>query len=151
MTAPVARRAARVLLLDGDGRVLLQNCFDPADGPGTTWWNTPGGGLDAGESSAEAGARELLEEIGLRVGPADLGEVVHTRLTEFSFDGQDYRQSEEYFLVQVDEHDPEPTAVSDLELVSVIGYRWWSRDELRGTDQTVYPSELLALLDRLAP
>ena len=151
MTAPVARRAARVLLLDGEGRVLLQNCFDPAAGPDPSWWNTPGGGLDEGESSAQAGARELLEEIGLRVGPDDLGDVVHTRLTEFSFDGQDYRQSEEYFLVQVDAHDPAPTAVSDLELVSVVGYRWWSREELRSTEETVYPRELLDLLDRLAP
>ena len=151
MTAPVARRAARVLLLDGAGRVLLQNCFDPASGPGLTWWNTPGGGLDAGESSAEAGARELLEEIGLRVGAADLGEVVHTRLTEFSFDGQDYRQSEEYFLVRVDAHDPAPTAISELELVAVIGYRWWDRAELRSTDEVVYPGELPDLLDRLAP
>lgn len=151
MTAPLDRRAARVLLRDGEGRVLLQNCCDPATGPDPSWWNTPGGGLDEGESSAEAGARELLEETGLRLEPADMGPVVHSRITEFSFGGQDYRQSEEYFLVQVDRHDPAPTALSDLELVAVLGYRWWSRDELRTTSATVYPRELLALLDRLVP
>ena len=31
MTVPLERRAARVLLVDGEGRILLQNCCDPSD------------------------------------------------------------------------------------------------------------------------
>jgi 8-oxo-dGTP pyrophosphatase MutT (NUDIX family) len=151
MTVPVARRAARILLLDGAGRVLLQHCCDPAAGRDRTWWNTPGGGLDEGESSAQAGARELIEETGLRLEADELGAVVHARITEFSFGGRAYRQSEEYFLVQVDAHDVAPTALSDLELVAVLAYRWWSREELRSTTEAVYPEELLEVLDRLVP
>ncbi len=148
MTVPLERRAARVLLVDDEGRVLLQNCCDPAD-PAQRWWNTTGGGLDEGETSAQAAVRELREETGLQLDEAAVGEVVHRRLTEFSFAGTAYRQSEEYFLVRTGAFDAQPTAHSDLELVAVLGTRWWSRDELRDTREQVYPEELLEVLDRL--
>ncbi len=44
----IPRRAARVLLLDGAGRVLLLRGFDPAM-PEHRYWFTVGGGLDDGE------------------------------------------------------------------------------------------------------
>lgn len=143
------RRAARVLVVDAAGRVLLQNCCDPAD---TTqrWWNTTGGGIDEGETAAEAGARELTEETGLVVAAADLGEAVHRRVTEFSFGGTHYRQAEEYFLLRVDAFDAVPTAFTPLEVAAVLGTRWWTRAELRATVERVYPAELPDLLDRLA-
>ena len=148
MTVPLERRAARVLLVDDDGRILLQNCKDPSL-PDASWWNTMGGGIDDGETASQAAARELLEEAGLRVEPGELGPVVHRRLTEFSFDGASYRQSEDYFLVRTRAFDAEPTAHSDVEMMSVLGTRWWTRDELRRTDERVYPEELVEVLDRL--
>ena len=60
---------AGVLVLH-EGRVLLVREHYP------TWggphWNVPSGRLDGGESPAEGGARELLEETGVRVAPAAL-------------------------------------------------------------------------------
>lgn len=150
MTVPLERRAARVLLVDEDGRVLLQNCCDPAARE-QTWWNTTGGGIDPGETAPQAAARELREETGLQVDPGAVGPVVHRRLTEFSFGGSDYRQSEEYFLVRTSAFDAEPTAHSELETQAVLGMRWWSREELRGTGERVYPEELADVLDRVAP
>ena len=149
MTGPLERRAARVLLVDDDGRILLQQCRDPSLPDGRSWWNTPGGGIDDGEVPAQAAVRELREETGLQVHEAAVGEVVHRRLTEFSFAGTAYRQSEDYFLVRTGAFDAQPTAHSDLELVAVLGTRWWSRDELRRTGEQVYPEELLDVLDRL--
>ena len=150
MTVPLERRAARVLLVDDDGRILLQNCCDPSDPDAGSWWNTMGGGLDPGETSVQAAARELTEETGLRVGPEQLGEVVHTRLTEFPFGGQRYRQAEDYFLLRTGAFDAAPTAHSDVELVAVLGMRWWTVDELRRTAERVYPEELLEVLEKLA-
>jgi len=150
MTVPLERRAARVLLVDGEGRILLQNCCDPSDPDAGTWWNTMGGGIDPGESPVQAAVRELVEETGLQV-PADLlGEVVHERLTEFPFGGERYRQSEHYFLLRTDAFEAAPTAHSDLELVAVLGMRWWTLDELRATSERVYPEELLEVLERLS-
>ena len=150
MTVPLERRAARVLLLDRDDRILLQNCCDPADAAQGSWWNTMGGGIDEGESPAQAAVRELAEETGLQVDLADVGPVVHSRLTEFSFGGQAYRQSEDYFLVRTAAFEPAPTAHSELEVMAVLGMRWWTRQELRETGEQVYPAELLDVLDRVA-
>jgi len=147
MTVPLERRAARVLLVDDDARVLLQNCCDPADPAGGSWWNTMGGGIDEGETPEQAAVREVHEETGLRLDA--VGPVVHTRLTEFSFGGAAYRQSEDYFLVRTAAFDAVPTAHSDLELVAVLGTRWWTREDLRSTRERVYPEELLAVLERL--
>ena len=149
MTVPLERRAARVILVDEAGRLLLQHCCDPSSPQSGSWWNTMGGGLDEGESSPQAAVRELLEETGLRLPPEELGPVVHRRLTEFRFGGADYRQSEDYFVVRTPCFDAAPTGHSDLELVAVLGTRWWSRDELRRTGERVYPAELLEVLERL--
>jgi 8-oxo-dGTP pyrophosphatase MutT (NUDIX family) len=149
MTGPLERRAARVLLVDDAGRILLQHCHDPPTPPGGSGCNTTGGGLDEREPPAHAAVRELREETGLEVDEAAVGAVVHRRLTEFSFAGTAYRQSEDYFLLRTGAFDARPTAHSDLEMVAVLGTRWWSRDELRRTGEQVYPEELLEVLDRL--
>ena len=149
MTVPLERRAARVLLLDPDGRILLQQCFDPSAPDAGSWWNTLGGGLDDDETAAQAAARELHEETGLRVTSGALGPVVHQRRTAFDFGGSSYRQSEEYFLLRADAFDATPTVPSELELVAVLGTRWWTREELRSTQERVYPEELVEVLERL--
>lgn len=146
MTVPTERRAARVLLVDDQRRVLLQNCCDPAD-PAQRWWNTTGGGIDDGETAEQAAVREVREETGLQID--GVGPVVHRRVTEFSFGGSDYRQSEEYFLVRTAAFEAAPTGHSELEMQAVLGMRWWSREELRATDERVYPEELLEVLERL--
>jgi 8-oxo-dGTP pyrophosphatase MutT (NUDIX family) len=150
--APVERRAARVLLLDARGRVLLFHGCDPADESAGSWWFTPGGGLDPGETAAEGAARELAEETGLRVAPAELGSSVHERVTEFRFVGGDYRQSEHYFVLHVDAHDVDTAGFSAIEVSAMLGHRWWTPEELHGARSAgtrVYPDELPELLDRV--
>ncbi|MEU8628872.1 NUDIX domain-containing protein [Streptomyces sp. NPDC048669] len=53
--------AAGVLLFDEDGRVLL---VDPTYKPG---WEFPGGIVESGEAPAQAGIREVAEEIGIQL------------------------------------------------------------------------------------
>ncbi|MFJ4963119.1 Tunicamycin resistance protein [Streptomyces sp. ADI96-02] len=60
--APTAETvAAAVLLFDEQDRVLL---VDPTYKPG---WEFPGGVVEAGEAPAQAGVREVAEEIGIRL------------------------------------------------------------------------------------
>ncbi|PWR07896.1 NUDIX hydrolase [Micromonospora acroterricola] len=148
MTVYTPRRAARVLLVDAAGRVLLFHGFDPAR-PGHRYWFTPGGGLGPAEPPAEGAARELAEETGLRLDPAELGEPVWSDTTEFTFDGVWYRQSQDFFLLRVPSWRVDTAGFDDIEQRSIAGHRWWSPDELAATAERYYPPELPALLTRL--
>ncbi len=147
---PLDRVAARVLLLDAQERVLLFRGLDPREPERGTWWLTPGGGLDPGETSAQGAARELAEETGLRVAPESLGEPVHERVAEFVFDGQAYRQREQFFVVRVEAHAVDTAGFTALEVLAMPEHRWWTPDELRATDAVVYPEGLAGLLARAA-
>ncbi len=142
--AVIERVGARVLVVDTDGRVLLLLGADPADPSAGTWWFTPGGGVDPGESLEEAARRELAEETGLVVD--HLGPAVWVRTARFRFMGRSYRQDETFFLARVDGHVVDGTGRTELERDAVLDHRWWSLDELRATGETVYPSTMAAEL-----
>ena len=78
------REAARVLLFDDTGRVLLAMGHDE-DQPERSWWFTIGGGIEAGEDPRAAAVREVYEETGLRLSPDDLVGPVLYRTAEFDF------------------------------------------------------------------
>lgn len=149
MTPPgvLDRVGGRVLVLDGAGRVLLLHGTDPADPGAGSWWFTPGGGADEGESVADAARRELAEETGLVV--PDVGRPVWVRMAEFSFVGRQFRQHETFFLVRVPSHDVDASGWTDLERESVHGWHWWPLDELEASGERVYPRALVVHLRRL--
>ena len=143
----IDRRAARVVLVDRAGRTLLLRGTDPAR-PDLRWWFTPGGGLDDGETPAEGAARELREETGLAVAPADLGPPVWHQVTNFSYDNRSYRQDQEFYLFRVDEWEVDTAGFDDEERLTIDQHRWWSADELDATEELVYPETLADLLRR---
>lgn len=145
MTTFHPRRAARVLLVDAGDRVLLFEGSDPAR-PGHRYWFTPGGGLRPGETPAEGGARELAEETGLRLAPAELGDPVRAETVEFPFDGVWYRQEQEFFLVRVPGWAVDTAGFDEIERASAHGHRWWSAAELATTTERYYPADLPDLL-----
>jgi 8-oxo-dGTP diphosphatase len=58
------------LLIDAQGRLLFGS--RPAGKAYAGFWEFPGGKVEAGETVAEALAREFLEELGLVIDPADV-------------------------------------------------------------------------------
>jgi 8-oxo-dGTP pyrophosphatase MutT (NUDIX family) len=145
----VRRRAGRVLVIDGDGRVLLLHGFDPAR-PGEPYWFTIGGGAKPGESLADAAARELAEESGISASAAELGEPVWHEVTTFSFDGTRYQQEQDFFLLRVGAPEISTDGLDDEEAAVVDGHRWWAVAELETTAESFYPRELPRLLQDLA-
>jgi 8-oxo-dGTP pyrophosphatase MutT (NUDIX family) len=141
------RQAARVLLVDRADRTLLLRGGDPAR-PGLRWWFTPGGGLLDGEPPADGAARELFEETGLRVDPAQLGEPVWHQVAEFSYRNREYRQEQDFYLYRVPEWQIDTAGFDAEEKLTIDAHRWWSAAELDATDETVYPEDLAALLRR---
>ena len=140
-TGPVERVAARVIVLDQHDTVLLLRGFDPTRPERGSWWFTPGGGLDPGESPADAARRELHEETGLLV--ADLGAAEFERDATFEFEGVTYRQHEHYFVLRTTRFEPTDHAWTDVERRSVLEHHWWSVDDLTTTDAVVYPERLV--------
>ena len=141
-TARVPRPAARILLVDAEDRVLMFR-FTPDDRP--PLWCTPGGAVDPGETYAEAARRELWEEVGLDV---DCGLEVARRVVDFrTFEGTDVTADERYFRVDVDTCDVRPGGLTAQEQVLMVGHRWFSAAEIARHDETLYPADLVDLLD----
>ncbi|MGW6918989.1 NUDIX hydrolase [Kitasatospora sp. NPDC054939] len=140
------RRAARVLLFDPQDRLLLFRGEDPAV-PGTTWWFTPGGGLEPGEGVHEAAVRELAEETGLR--DVELGPLVAFGTVSFSFQGQRYEQEQWFHLARTADTVLDHTGMGADEHAQLLAARWWTFEELRETEETVYPSGLAEFMGRL--
>lgn len=60
----VGRRAARAILLDDRGRLVLIKRTKPGQAP---YWTAPGGGVEGTDASVEAALyRELVEELGAK-------------------------------------------------------------------------------------
>ncbi|MFD0022524.1 NUDIX hydrolase [Streptomyces sp. NPDC058382] len=140
------RKVARLVLLDPDDRVLLMHGYEPED-PASTWWFTPGGGLEGDETREQAALRELAEETGIR--DAVLGPLLWKRMCSFSFDGRRWDQDEWYFLARTAQTLTDTSGQTGLERRSVAGLRWWTSAELSATRETVYPTRLAGLLRTL--
>ncbi|GAA1030308.1 hypothetical protein GCM10009557_21790 [Virgisporangium ochraceum] len=144
----IERRAARVLVVDAAGRVLMLQGFDPAD-PGRRYWFTVGGGLEPGESVAEAAVRELFEETGLQITVDRLGAPVWSDVTEFPFDGRRYRQEQQWFLVRVPSLSVDRSGFDAIERATVSDVAWWSLSDFATSRDAYYPPDLPSLLRRL--
>ena len=151
------RTSARVVLLDGTGAVLLLCGSDPAnpafpDGVAPRWWFTVGGEVRPGERLAEAAARELAEETGLRVMPADMVGPVWRRDEVFEFNGS-LIDSEEFYLVhRTQRFEPAVGGRTELERRYIHEARWCDANDIAGlvaAGEQVYPLQLGELLPSL--
>jgi ADP-ribose pyrophosphatase YjhB (NUDIX family) len=69
LAVAVGRQAARAILIDDQGRLVLVRRTKPGQAP---YWTAPGGGVEDGDVSAEAAMRrELAEELGAEAAGAE--------------------------------------------------------------------------------
>lgn len=144
-----SRDAARLILFDGSGRVLLIRGHDTHD-VNHTWWFTTGGGLEPGEDPAKGAVRETFEETGIRVDPGSLqGPVMH-REGEFRFRNVTARQDEVFYVAHLDQVMPELDGrrLTDVETQTLDEFAWFTPEEVRELANTadIYPKALPDLL-----
>jgi 8-oxo-dGTP pyrophosphatase MutT (NUDIX family) len=144
---PLVRRCSKLFVVDSLGRLLLFEGFDPSNPERGTWWFTPGGACESGESLEAAARRELGEETGVVVG--DVGPVVLTRRFTWKFEGSRYDQEEHYFVVRVPSSEVRNAGWTDNERRVALGWRWWTLEELRATAERVFPDGLAELVEPL--
>lgn len=154
---PSPRRAVRALVVSPEARVLLIRCTEP--GTGASWWVTPGGGVEPGESDDAALRRELEEEVGIVAPPgADAWPCVWLREHVFTWNQNVHRQRELYHLVRLGAAVSAAPRLSREQLLAegLDGDpRWWALGELARADEDVFAPrrfpELLAALLRDGP
>ncbi|MCU1461569.1 MAG: hypothetical protein JWO37_1644 [Acidimicrobiales bacterium] len=137
----IRRQAARVVLLDDDGRVFLQHAKDPMDHTKDPWWELPGGGIHHGETTGDAAGRELYEETGIK--DFEMGPVVWKRHTTFTFGGWHFDQDELIHVAWL--RGPavyQPTGLEMLEAAAFLEPRWWTVDELLVSTVQLWPSRM---------
>jgi 8-oxo-dGTP pyrophosphatase MutT (NUDIX family) len=139
------RDVARLVLLDANGSILLVRYDDGQPGRPPSYWATPGGSLEDGEDHRDAAARELLEETGLRV---KVGRELWQRSFDIDHGNGTVQQVERFFLVRVNAVAP---AVANSSSEAIREHRWWSLDDLKATQEVIFPDGLADSLATITP
>lgn len=142
----IERPSARLLIVDANKRLLLFK-FEPKAGPltGKVFWATPGGGLDPGESYAQAACRELYEEVGLRID--DAGPEIAQRDAIIQLpSGEMAHADERFFMVRVDRLDLSQEGWTELERDVMTAHRWWTPNEIHSSTEQIWPENITEIL-----
>jgi 8-oxo-dGTP pyrophosphatase MutT (NUDIX family) len=146
---PLERPSGRFIAVDPEGCVLLFRIEDPLDTKPPIWI-TPGGGVEPGESPAEAAVRELQEETGIAVDIGSVGAPVAVTRGEWTFRGQPLYSVDWFFAWRGPRFEPSTSGWSALEHELHAEWRWWEPDELERTRDAVLPADLAMVARRIA-
>lgn len=143
------RDVVRVVLADAGGRVLLFHAVTPDVTP-DGWWELPGGGIEPGEDYLDTTVREIKEETGLVLDPAQIRPPSWWRDSTWRSRGKRRLQHEVVVYAQLAADQP---AIGDggrtqEELESYVDVRWWQVPDITRSHERFYPGRLPELLPR---
>lgn len=118
--------------------------------PERSFWFTPGGGIEAGETPREAAVRELAEESGYVLEVDELVGPVWLRTAVFDFASLPYTQTEEVFVGRLADAERRPAtdaAWTEDEIEAIDDVAWMTRQQLIADGREVFPAVLLESWD----
>jgi len=132
------RITARVLPVNARGEVMLLFGIDPlyTQHP---YWFTIGGGVDEGESLADAGVRELAEETGIKISSDQLIGPFHRGRHEFAFNGVPWVSDSHFYAVALDEVSVSFDGPQAGEAGFITDWAWWQPQDLEADGRLSYP------------
>lgn len=143
------RLASRLLVISDDALLAIRAC-DPADAAAGEWFEIPGGGVEAGETTADAALRETAEETGYRVPPACVGPACWHGETTYTWLGTRHWAEMVMHLAQVPTR-PErgPLALQTVEVGTFLATCWLPLPAVLAGAYRFFPGSLAADLPRL--
>jgi 8-oxo-dGTP pyrophosphatase MutT (NUDIX family) len=146
------REAARAIVYNEEKKVLLikiedDSVVDPKCSKKSTFWVTPGGGLEPGESYQVALKRELKEELGMA--DPTIEPCVWRGEVDLLWKGVHTTIKERYFPVSGQGHRIAIDAMTQDEKRVYRTHAWFSSDAIRKCSELVLPTGLADLYDEL--
>jgi len=135
-----------VMLFDEAGAILLVRFVVPRVEGEFVFWALPGGEIEAGESEAEAAAREVKEELGLELqvtGP------VYRDSNQFLHQGEMQDNVDFLFRAECRREEPRLIGVTADEREIMKEIRWWSEAEIEASRERIFPADLAGRMREL--
>jgi 8-oxo-dGTP pyrophosphatase MutT (NUDIX family) len=143
MTLPV-RSSVKILLVNDRKEILLMCADDPkittADGKyHGKFWFPIGGGIEKGESIAEAALREIYEETGITKEEVNLGPIVWFGEFDLVLNGVLTRLKQQFMVAKTKKNRVTLTTLDTWETKAVKKLAWFSLEKILRCDEIIYP------------
>ncbi len=135
------------MLFDEGGAILLVRFVVPREGGEFVFWALPGGEIEAGETEAEAAAREVREELELELtvtGP------VYCDRNQFFYQGEMQDNVDFLFRAECGHEEPRLTGFTTDEKEIMKEVRWWSEAEIEASEERIFPANLAERMRELS-